>query len=46
VGVAQKKIENNPQKTNHVGGHPTLSPPGFDSYIYQLIALDVRIPDI
>jgi len=43
-GFAKKNWRPPPPKFNyHFGGTP---PPGFDSYIYQLTALDVRIPNI
>ena len=41
----RKKLKT-PQKNQYHGGPPPPSLPGFDSYIYQLIALDVRIPNI
>ena len=46
--VPEKKLETLRKKTNDPSGdHPTPPPPlRFDPYIYQLIALDVRIPNI
>jgi hypothetical protein len=42
----RKKNWRPPQKTITSGDHPTPPPPGFDSYIYQSIPLDARIPNI
>jgi len=45
--MPQKKIEGGcPKEPKHPGGTPPPPPPRFDSYIYQLIALNVSIPNI
>ena len=44
-GSGPEKIGDPPPKTITTSGDPPPLP-GFDSYIYQSIALDARIPNI